>query len=70
MAETRRLLIKILFTKISSGAHDDLVHERRSTIMDFKFHLPLDTAVDTLWDSILVLELGTLTMDTVIASTL
>ena len=34
------LLVKILFTKVSSGAHDDLVHEQRSTMMDFKFHIP------------------------------
>ena len=38
-AETRQLFVKILLTKISSGAHDDLVHEQRSTTMDFKFHL-------------------------------
>ena len=41
MVETRRLLVKISLTKISSGAYDDLAHEQRSTMMDFKFHLPL-----------------------------
>ena len=39
--ETRRLLVKISLTKISSGAYDDLAHKQRSTMMDFKFHLPL-----------------------------
>ena len=34
------LLVKILLTKVSSGAHDDLVHKQRSTMMDFKFHIP------------------------------
>ena len=50
MAETRELLIEILF-KIH--AHVDLIHEQRSATMNFEFHLPfgsLNTAVNTLLD--------------------
>ena len=58
--------------KISSGAHDDLAHEQRRTMMDFKFHLPFGHSSQ----HTLRLHIGTrigytcplwLTMDTVIA---